>query len=299
MATRSQPGPPTTELTRWMAFHPACRQVAFHQDPALRDYMEKRDIHWAGVDYLKRRFQAGTPNSGTHLVWLPLSGALECDHGAGFKPLLPGTVAICPAQHPHWIRLAAPAASGLWLHFNPTTHWDRFTEVAPGIYPGLPLGHLGSLVDAYLLPSTDQGAGTISAKIHALELIVCSIEQSLDQIAGAKRHEFKAKLKTLEARIQNKLNAEWTVPELAAALNMSPSNFHKATVKHLGHTPMGLVTKLRMNQAMSRLLHTNMTLDAIAQEVGFNTPFAFSHAFKRELGRSPAHFRASGGVNEV
>jgi AraC-like DNA-binding protein len=47
-----------------------------------------------------------------------------------------------------------------------------------------------------------------------------------------------------------------------------------------------------MNHAMSRLLQTNMTLAAIAEEVGFASPFAFSAAFKREVGRSPAQFRS-------
>lgn len=79
---------------------------------------------------------------------------------------------------------------------------------------------------------------------------------------------------------------------LAAGLNMSPSYLHKATLTHLGLKPMGLVTRLRMNHAMSRLLQTNMTLAAIAEEVGFASPFSFSSAFKREVGRSPAQFRA-------
>jgi len=79
---------------------------------------------------------------------------------------------------------------------------------------------------------------------------------------------------------------------MAAELNMSPGYLHKELVRHLGIKPMALVTKLRMNQAMSQLVQTNMTLAAIAEDVGFASPFAFSTAFKREVGCSPARFRA-------
>jgi AraC-like DNA-binding protein len=276
-----------------MESYPTCRQFAFHHHSALRDYLESRDIRWAGMDYLKRRFRAGTPSSDTHLVWLPFLGALECDHGAGFQPLVAGSAAICPAGHPHWLRLTAPAATGLWLHFNPTPRWSRFDAAPPGIYRDLPLGHVSALVDAYLLPSSGSAAGTVGAKIQALELIVFSIEQALEQVTGGERHGFKAKIEILEARIQKKLTDDWTVARLAAALNMSPSYLHKTMLKHLRLTPMALVTKLRMNQAMSRLIHTDMTLAAIADEVGYANAYAFSNAFKRELGRSPARFRAS------
>lgn len=264
-----------SEFARWTTFNPACRLVPFHQDPALSDYMVKRGIRVAGMDYLEKPFQAGTPCSETHLVWLLFSGQLECDSGAGFQPMKPGDVAICPATHPHWIRVVSPTASGLWVHFNPTPQWARFSTVAAGVYTGLPLGHLRGLAEAYLVGSPSQGAADVSAKIHALELILFSVEQALDQITGAKRHAFKAKIKTLEVRIQKNLNANWTVATLAAALNMSPSYLHKATLAHLGTKPIGIVTKLRMEHAMSRLLHTTMTLAAIAEEVGFASPFAF------------------------
>ena len=286
--------PQATEFARWTKFHPACRLVPFNQDPALSDYMSKRGIRVAGMDYLEQPFQAGTPSSETHLMWVLFSGRLECDSGAGFQPMQPGDVAICPATQPHWLRLASATASGLWVHFNPTPRWDRLGSVQPGIYPDLGLGHLRGLAETYLINSPLQGAADISAKIHAFELIIFSIEQALDQISGGKRHAFKAKIKTLEAKIQANLKADWTVAALAAGLNLSPSYLHKTTLAHLGIKPMGLVTRLRMNHAMSRLLQTNMTLADIAEEVGFASPFAFSAAFKREVGRSPAQFRTAG-----
>jgi len=112
-------------------------------------------------------------------------------------------------------------------------------------------------------------------------------------MGGAARQVFRKKVKALESRIQGNLGAEWTVASLGKELNMSPSYLHKATLRHLGIKPMALVTRLRMNHAMSRLLTTQMTLAAIADEVGYASPYAFSAAFKREVGSSPAQFRVA------
>lgn len=284
---------PKAEFARWVKFHPACRLSAFNRDPALHDYMAKHGIGFAGVDRLSIKFEAGTPNSETHLMWVLFSGRLECNAGDGFRTMKPGDVAICPAQRAHWIRLISPEAVGFWLHFVPGRRWARLAEVPPGIYSGLSVKHLRGLIDAYLTDSVAKDAMATGSKIHAFELIVFSVEQALDQITGRTQHAFRRKIKALEHRIQSDLAADWAVPELAKAMNMSPSYLHKSTLRHLGVKPMALVTKLRMDHAMSRLLHTNMKLAAIAEETGYASPFAFSAAFKRQYGRSPAQFRSA------
>ena len=284
--------PPATEPARWSKFHPACYAELLNHDIALCDVMLKRGIRLAGVDYQERQFLAGTPCSETHLIWVIFSGRVECDAGAGFRPMKQGDMAICRAGQPQWIRLASPKATGLWLHLTPSRHWERLAGVVPGVYSDLALGHLRGLLEAYLLNLPSHGAVDLSTKIHALELLLFSLEQALDQIIGVKRHAFRTRIKALETRIQASLQAVWTVAAMAAELNMSPGYLHKELVRHLGIKPMGLVTKLRMNQAMNQLVQTNMTLAAIAEEVGFASPFAFSTAFKREVGCSPARFRA-------
>lgn len=261
--------------------------------------MDRRGIRLAGLDHLEHKFEAGTPRSETHLVWVLFSGRMRCDAGRGFRTMRPGDVAICPAAQPHWFRLASRKADALWLHFEPDRRWARLEEVPCGIYSSLPLGRLRDLTEVYLADSQPQDAAATGVKIHALELILFSVEQAMDQLTGTKRHALRMKVKSLERRIQADLSAEWTVSALARELSMSPSHLHKATLRHLGVRPMALVTKLRMDHAVSRLLHTNMTLDAIAGETGYSSPFAFSAAFKREVGRSPKNFRAALGDGVV
>ncbi|MCX6939074.1 MAG: helix-turn-helix transcriptional regulator [Verrucomicrobia bacterium] len=285
------PSAPEYAPVRWFDYSPRCRQYSFNQNPALNEYMEKRGIRWAGVDDLHLQFEAGTSCSETHLIWLPFTGRMECDVGMGYQPLNSGDLAVCPARHPHRLRLASASATGLWIHFHHTQQWKRFLPVKPGVYPGLPLGHLQGLVYSYILKENDLSKNGIGGCLHAMELILLSIDQALDDITEAKSSDFKTKVSTLEARIQATLQADWTVARLARELHMSTSNLHKTMLRHYGIKPADLITRLRINHAISRLLNTDMTLADIAEETGYSSAFAFSSAFKRKVGRSPKYFR--------
>jgi transcriptional regulator GlxA family with amidase domain len=58
-----------------------------------------------------------------------------------------------------------------------------------------------------------------------------------------------------------------------------------------GETPMGMVTKLRMKNAMEMLVGTDYTVEQIGYLVGYTNRFAFSKAFKRFYGTSPIRHR--------
>ena len=51
------------------------------------------------------------------------------------------------------------------------------------------------------------------------------------------------------------------------------------------------ITFLRMRQAGALLSSEAYTVEAVAQQVGYDNPFSFSTAFKRETGLSPSQYR--------
>ena len=57
---------------------------------------------------------------------------------------------------------------------------------------------------------------------------------------------------------------------------------------------MSHVTALRMRQAMALLASKSYTVETVAQQVGYENPFAFSAAFKRHQGISPSEYRQKG-----
>jgi AraC-like DNA-binding protein len=84
----------------------------------------------------------------------------------------------------------------------------------------------------------------------------------------------------------------WTVAELAARCNLSRAAFARRFTELTGQPPLTHLTWWRMTLA-ARLLHAgNDPLSAIAEQVGYGNEYAFSKAFRRELGVAPSRYRA-------
>jgi len=83
----------------------------------------------------------------------------------------------------------------------------------------------------------------------------------------------------------------WSVLRLANAVAMSPSRFAARFSESVGDSPMSYLAKWRMNLASQKLKESNQSIDLIAYNVGYESPAAFSRAFKKHLGFSPASWR--------
>jgi AraC-like DNA-binding protein len=83
----------------------------------------------------------------------------------------------------------------------------------------------------------------------------------------------------------------WTVPELAAVVGHSRATLARRFAALVGQPPMAYLTWWRMTRAARLLRDSDAPLSAIARQVGYESPFAFSHAFKRLFGQSPNQYR--------
>ena len=59
----------------------------------------------------------------------------------------------------------------------------------------------------------------------------------------------------------------------------------------MGQSAMSYVTSWRINIACRLLHETNLSMSAIAAEIGYDDVAAFSRAFKAHIGDSPASWR--------
>lgn len=90
----------------------------------------------------------------------------------------------------------------------------------------------------------------------------------------------------------------WSVKKLADHVAMSPSRFSARFVAAMGNSPMNYLAKWRMNLACQMLATTKQPLEKIATEIGYENTTAFSRAFKKHTGLSPANWRSSNPSNE-
>lgn len=83
----------------------------------------------------------------------------------------------------------------------------------------------------------------------------------------------------------------WTVDLLSDRVGLSRSALHDRFVQFLQQPPMQYLTQWRMQIASRLLMEGNSKLATVALEVGYESEAAFSRAFKRTVGLSPAQWR--------
>ncbi|MFP4513965.1 MAG: AraC family transcriptional regulator [Acidimicrobiales bacterium] len=83
----------------------------------------------------------------------------------------------------------------------------------------------------------------------------------------------------------------WTVAGLAAEVGVSRAALARRFTELVGQPPMTYLTEWRLALAADLLAQPGATVTSVSREVGYSTPYAFSAAFKRVRGISPAEHR--------
>jgi AraC-like DNA-binding protein len=83
----------------------------------------------------------------------------------------------------------------------------------------------------------------------------------------------------------------WTVDSLAHEVSVSRATLARRFTDLVGETPLGYLTRWRMDLAAQRLRDTDDTIAAISLAVGYRSEYAFSRAFTRHRGLAPGRYR--------
>ena len=102
------------------------------------------------------------------------------------------------------------------------------------------------------------------------------IESSFNQIKLFIENNYKNPLLSLED-VANELG--YSVSYISAILKKNNTSFTK------------YLTDIRMNASLPLLAKSNEKLITIANEVGYEDPYYFSHCFKKYFGTSPLEYR--------
>lgn len=100
------------------------------------------------------------------------------------------------------------------------------------------------------------------------------------------------KIANVIVAIHSQPSFSWSVKTLARIISLSPSRFATRFTEILGVTPMVYVTRWRMYLASKMLCDTQLGLEQISVQVGYDNVAAFSRMFKRTFGSSPGIWRS-------
>lgn len=84
---------------------------------------------------------------------------------------------------------------------------------------------------------------------------------------------------------------------IAAAVNLSEPHLARVFKAATGKTPLTRLTEIRIARAQALLRESDLSVTAIAGEVGFSAFSHFSQVFRRVVGVSPSDYRRSGGTS--
>lgn len=83
----------------------------------------------------------------------------------------------------------------------------------------------------------------------------------------------------------------WTIASLANEVGLSRSVLAERFRHYLSDTPMGYLTRWRLQLAAQVLASTSKSVAEVAGDVGYESEPSFNRAFKREFGVPPARYR--------
>jgi transcriptional regulator GlxA family with amidase domain len=99
-------------------------------------------------------------------------------------------------------------------------------------------------------------------------------------------------LREVQEWIADNLDADLSVPALAARAHMSERNFARVFQREVGTTPARYVEGLRVERARIALSDGTQPVDAVARNCGFGTATTMRRAFERRLRIRPSDYRA-------
>jgi AraC-like DNA-binding protein len=161
---------------------------------------------------------------------------------------------------------------------------------------GGPLTGVFAMIDAEASAARPGQEAVLS---RLLEIVLIEILRAPEMPSGQQRGmligltdpQIASALRAFHADIRR----GWSVASMAAEARMSRSVLSRRFVSLVGQPPMTYALQWRMAVARDALRFGGRSLDEIARATGYSSASAFSTAFTRTVGRSPARFARDGG----
>lgn len=155
---------------------------------------------------------------------------------------------------------------------------------------------LGALVQAAVAESRVRRPGHDGVLARLSELLFIEVvRRHFESLPPASRGWFGALADPQLGRVLRLMHGEpaaaWSLASLARRAGVSRTVLVERFGSQLGLSPMAYLAHWRMQLASALLVQGQAPLGRIAEAVGYQSEAAFSRAFKRWRGLSPAHWR--------
>ncbi len=180
----------------------------------------------------------------------------------------------------------------LWLHALPSFHRQWAEAAGPSIRSSQTGNVLDALFEAMLWEtSRRQQEGQDAYRLFA-QLVLHYVRQEAAVQESPSQAELHERLARLWEKVSSSLDWPWDLESMARQVNMSVGHFHRSMVICYGVSPIKRLRQLRLERGAELLLSSNLSLEAIAERVGYGSAYAFSNAFYRYFKCRPGRYRS-------
>jgi AraC-like DNA-binding protein len=182
------------------------------------------------------------------------------------------------------------------IRFEPSKNDDEVLSLMDNSFGPLPVDAREHFLieDLYRLTGENDPTKQRAAEYLLLSLLfrwyggVEPVKQN-PELQDSKRHYIDKTLAIMEKSIREKLN----IGVLGDKIGLSKEYLIRIFHDRLGMTPFQYFTRLKIEASSSFLSETNLPVQYIAEQFGFENPFHFSRVFKKCIGISPIEYRKS------
>ena len=252
--------------------------------------------HIGGFNQAKYHFVERRHGTAQHILIICLAGLGTCRVGANTWRLEKGHGIVLPPETYHryqadqeqpwtilWVHFIGSAASAFASALGVTLTEPRFW-----------IGDLALVIDAFeetyryvLSGYTDRDLLGLSTSLSHL-LGLCRIQQKLP---GLRRRMAEDRILRSIRYMRENLSRPITLEDCARSAGWSEAHFSLIFRRQTSLAPIRYLTRLKIHRACELLKTTDLSIQEVAREIGFEDQFYFSRLFHRHLRMAPTSYR--------
>ncbi|WP_203300817.1 AraC family transcriptional regulator [Marinobacter sediminum] len=215
-----------------------------------------------------------------HQLVLPLVGTLSLSVDSKAGEVSGGKAAIIAAGHDH--DFAATNANRFVVADIPSALAPMLDKLPCFVQLDAGLEHYVQFLHSQL----EQGDESSQTQHQMLLLLIQLLQERFGDTLRLDR-----RVETAKRFIDENYHQKITVSQLASISHLSPRQLNELFKHQVGLTPHHYLTELRMQASWQLLERGDLSIQSIADAVGYSSLSAFSDRFAQHFGHSPSYFR--------
>lgn len=134
---------------------------------------------------------------------------------------------------------------------------------------------------------------TIEEMQSELQILFMQIVVHLSQIQRKRQQLLSPSVQTIKDYVDNQVLKPFYTEQLSAELGISSKQLNRSFKKEMGTTVYRYLLEKKIESAKMMLMETSLTIDQVADRLGYADAHYFSNLFRAKTGLRPSAFRRS------